>query len=153
MGNSHPKKRGPQISTNREGRTSSAMGSGTKSPRRPPPPEPPLASAMSEEETVFSKHHGYDSGQSSAVDPNLSTKKKYALIRDNFTTLEQVCCACSSFCFRFFFCERFKICMYASLSVQCLAFSLLDSTSSPLFLGMFFNFIDLRIGCLLWIDI
>ncbi|XP_061358471.1 E3 ubiquitin-protein ligase RGLG4-like [Gastrolobium bilobum] len=82
MGNSYAKKREAQFSRKADRRSSSddissgTMSSQTPEPRRAPPP-------MS-----FKMHDG--SGKSSLGDTKISTKKKYALIPDNFTTLQQV---------------------------------------------------------------
>lgn len=78
MGNSQTTKRDAQISRNGDGAISS-----TTSPRSSRQPEPPQSLP---EPVTFKKHHG--SGK-------VSTKEKYALIPDNFTSIEQVCSAYS----------------------------------------------------------
>lgn len=88
MGNSHAKKRDTQFSRNVvEGRVPSPKNktlSPSPSLEPPLPREPPPLAAMS-----LNKGSG-----------KLSAKEKYALIPDNFTTLEQVCSAySSSFCY------------------------------------------------------
>jgi hypothetical protein len=79
MGNSQAKKREAEYSGNVEARNKSTV----VSPR----------SQQQEEEVSFNIQHHYGKKK-------LSTKEKYALIPDNFTTLEQV----SYFCFLYLFC-------------------------------------------------
>lgn len=61
------------------------------------PPQPPPAAArlpsgrnMSAEESISEHSSG---GQRTVIDRKASAKQKYALIPDNFTTLEQVSCS------------------------------------------------------------
>ncbi|XP_057458217.1 E3 ubiquitin-protein ligase RGLG4-like [Lotus japonicus] len=98
------KKHNPQFSRfdrGREGRISSSVsGRPLRSPfptelPRPPPPPPPLPQAPRLAVPQSKKPAGYWTGNSeeSSVAMNSKSKqsaKKYALIRDNFNTLEQV---------------------------------------------------------------
>jgi len=77
MGNSQAKKREAEYSGNIEARNTSKV----VSPR-----------SKQEEEVSFNIHHHYGKKK-------LSTKEKYALIPDNFTTLQQVSHFCFCFCF------------------------------------------------------
>lgn len=87
MGNSQAKKRDPQFSRNVvEGRIPSTL-SRTLSPPPEPPQYPPELPQYPPEPVSYEMHHG--TGKLST-----STKEKYALIPDKFTSLEQVSYSC-----------------------------------------------------------
>ena len=86
MGNSQAKKREAEYSGNVDGRNTSTV----VSPR-----------SQQQHEVPFNIHH-HGNGKK-----KLSTKEKYALIPDNFTTLQQVSLLLLTFAFVYLFCNFF----------------------------------------------